>query len=164
MFNNSGGIGSFGLRLKGEVKNLADKTIRYLGHRDMIKTLLHDLRLRNRRDLLKDILVKAVPATMQDVVQIFVTVREIKSGQLIRGTCANKVNGREVGGVLRSAIQITNAGSICAVLDLLRLGKIKDRGFVGQEEISLDAFLSNRFGQVYKSTTTDQNTAHQNAA
>lgn len=164
MFNTSGGIGSLGESLEGRVKNLAYKTIRYPGHRDIMKTLLHDLGLRNRRDLLKDVLENAVPATMQDVVLIFVTVSGIKNGQLMQETYANKVYGREVGGILRSGIQITTAGSICAVLDLLRLGKIKDCGFVTQEEIHLDTFLSNRFGQVYESTTTDQNTAHKNAA
>jgi saccharopine dehydrogenase-like NADP-dependent oxidoreductase len=164
MFNTSGGIGSLGESLKGKVKNLAYKTIRYPGHRDIMKTLLHDLGLRDRRDLLKDVLENAVPATMQDVVLIFVTVSGIKNGQLMQETYANKVYGREVGGVLRSGIQITTAGSICAVLDLLRLGAIKARGFVTQEEIGLDTFLNNRFGQVYKSSTTDQNAAHKNAA
>jgi len=157
MFNTSGGIGSLGDSLLGKVKNLAYKTIRYPGHRDIMKTLLHDLGLRNRRDLLKDVLENAVPATMQDVVLIFVTVSGMKNGHLMQETYANKVYGREVGGVLRSGIQITTAGSICAVLDLLRLGKIRSSGFVTQEEISLDTFLANRFGQVYESTGANQN-------
>ena len=79
-------------------------------------------------------------------------------------TYANKVYGREVGGILRSGIQITTAGSICAILDLLRLRKIKDKGFVTQEEVTLDTFLENRFGEVYKPTRTQRNAAHQRAA
>ncbi len=164
MFNTSGGIGSLGETLKGKVKNLAYKTIRYPGHRDIMKTLLHDLGLRDHRDLLKNVLENSVPATMQDVVLIFVTVSGIKDGQLMQETYANKVYGREVGGILRSGIQITTAGSICAILDLLRQGKIKDKGFVTQEEVSLDTFLENRFGEVYKPTTTQQNATHQHAA
>jgi len=164
MFNTSGGIGSLGETLKGKVKNLAYKTIRYPGHRDIMKTLLHDLGLRDRRDLLKNVLENAVPATMQDVVLIFVTVSGIKDGQLMQETYANKVYGREVGGILRSGIQITTAGSICAILDLLRLRKIKDKGFVTQEEVTLDTFLENRFGEVYKPTRTQRNAAHQRAA
>jgi hypothetical protein len=39
-----------------------------------MKALLNDLNLRNRRDVLKDILENSVPATMQDVVIVFVTV------------------------------------------------------------------------------------------
>jgi saccharopine dehydrogenase-like NADP-dependent oxidoreductase len=54
-----------------------------------------------------------------------------------------------IDGVPRSAIQITTASGICAVLDLLAHGKIPARGFVRQEEIQLDAFLANRFGATY---------------
>lgn len=164
MFNTSGGIGSLGESLKGRVKNLAYKTIRYPGHRDIMKTLLHDLGLRDRRDLLKNVLENAVPATMQDVVLIFVTVSGIKGGQLMQETYANKVYGREVGGILRSGIQITTAGSICAILDLLRQNKIRNKGFVTQEEVPLETFLENRFGEVYKPTITQQNVAQQHAA
>jgi saccharopine dehydrogenase-like NADP-dependent oxidoreductase len=50
-----------------------------------------------------------------------------------------------------SAIQITTASGICAVLDLLAQGKLPQKGFVRQEEIPLDAFLTNRFGSAYSS-------------
>ena len=164
MFNTSGGIGSLGESLNGKVKNLAYKTIRYPGHRDIMKTLLHDLGLKERRDLLKNVLENAVPATIQDVVLVFVTVSGFRGNQLIQETYANKIYGREVGGIQRSGIQITTAGSICAVLDLLRSDKIKGTGFVAQEEISLAMFLGNRFGEVYKSAVTEQNTYQQSAA
>lgn len=158
MFNTSGGIGSLGETLRGKVKNLAYKTIRYPGHRDIMKTLLYDLGLRNHRDLLREVLENAVPATLQDVVLIFVTISGTRAGQLMQETYANKVYGEEVGGVLRSGIQITTASSICAVVDLLRTGKIKSSGFVTQEEISLAVFLENRFGQVYKGNLPAHNT------
>jgi saccharopine dehydrogenase-like NADP-dependent oxidoreductase len=48
-----------------------------------------------------------------------------------------------------SAIQITTAAGICTVLDLLADGKLPQKGFVRQEEVSLPAFLANRFGRVY---------------
>jgi saccharopine dehydrogenase-like NADP-dependent oxidoreductase len=51
--------------------------------------------------------------------------------------------------VARSAIQITTAAGICAVLDLLSQGKLPDRGLVRQEDVSLADFLHTRFGQVY---------------
>ncbi len=50
---------------------------------------------------------------------------------------------------MQSGIQITTAGSICAVLDMLAQGKIPTKGFVRQEDIALDAFLANRFGHYY---------------
>ena len=48
-----------------------------------------------------------------------------------------------------SAIQLTTAASLCAVLDLYLNGQISQRGFLKQEQIGLDAFLANRFGGYY---------------
>jgi len=148
-FNTSGGIGSLAESLAGKVKSLSYQTIRYPGHRDIMKTLLVDLRLKDRRDLLKDVLETAIPATLQDVVLIFVTVSGRKNGRLIQQTYANKVYGKTIRGIERSAIQVTTASSICAVLDLLQDGKIPDHGFIMQENIGLNLFLNNRFGRVY---------------
>jgi len=151
-FNTSGGIGTLAETLAGRVKNLCYQTIRYPGHRDIMKTLLHDLQLRNRRDLLKDVFENAVPATLQDVVLIFVTVSGRKQGQLMQQTYANKVYGQSIDGHAYSAIQVTTAASICAVLDMLTEGDIPNKGFVRQEEISLEKFLGNRFGRYYGKT------------
>ena len=148
-FNTSGGLGTLCESLAGRVKHLNYKTIRYPGHAAIMKALLHDLRLRDRRDVLKDILEYSLPATMQDVVIVFVTVSGLRDGRLFQETYANKVYSRRVGGEIRSAIQVTTASGICAVLDLLATGAIIRRGFVRQEEIALATFLGNRFGSVY---------------
>jgi len=149
-FNTSGGLGTLAETLKGKVRTLNYRTIRYPGHAAIMKALLNDLGLRHRRDVLKDILEKALPATFQDVVVIFVTVSGRKSGRLIQETYANKVySKRDENGEVHSAIQITTASGICAVLDMLADGKLPATGFVRQEEISLDAFLANRFGKAY---------------
>lgn len=50
---------------------------------------------------------------------------------------------------MRSAIQITTASGICAVLDMLADGTLPATGFVKQEDIALDSFLANRFGRAY---------------
>src|SRR5262249_26982005 len=67
-FNTSGGLGSLCDTLKGKVDILNYKTIRYPGHAAIMKALLLDLRLRERRHILKDILENALPTTLQDVV------------------------------------------------------------------------------------------------
>jgi saccharopine dehydrogenase-like NADP-dependent oxidoreductase len=148
-FNTSGGLGTLCETLKGKVKNLNYRTIRYPGHASIMKALLNDLRLRDRRDVLKDILENALPATLQDVVIVFVTVSGRKRGRLIQETYANKIYAREIGGIMRSAIQITTAAGICTVLDMLADGSLPARGFVRQEDISLEKFLANRFGKAY---------------
>ncbi|MGE0282854.1 MAG: saccharopine dehydrogenase C-terminal domain-containing protein [Rhizobiaceae bacterium] len=148
-FNTSGGLGTLAATMKGKVRTLNYKTIRYPGHAAIMKALLNDLGLRHRRDMLKDILENALPATFQDVVVIFVTVSGRKGGRLLQETYANKVYSKGSGDAVRSAIQITTASGICAVLDMLADGALRSKGFVRQEEISLDTFLANRFGKAY---------------
>jgi saccharopine dehydrogenase-like NADP-dependent oxidoreductase len=148
-FNTSGGLGTLAETLEGQVRTLNYRTIRYPGHAAIMKALLHDLRLRERRELLKDILENAVPATMQDVVVIFVTVSGWRDGRLMQETYARKIYAQVLAGKLRSGIQVTTASSACAMLDLLAQGRLPQRGFVRQEDVALDDFLGNRFGCVY---------------
>jgi saccharopine dehydrogenase-like NADP-dependent oxidoreductase len=148
-FNTSGGVGALCETLQGRVRNLNYRTIRYPGHAAIMKMLLNDLGLRHRRDILKDIFETSLPATMQDVVLVFVTVSGLKGGRLMQETYAHKIYAQPVGGVMRSAIQITTAAGICATLDLLTEGALPQKGFIRQEEIGLARFLDNRFGAIY---------------
>ena len=148
-FNTSGGLGTLCETLAGKVRTLNYRTIRYPGHAAIMKALLHDLRLKDRRDVLKDILERALPATMQDVVIVLVTVAGQRAGRLQQETYARKIYSHVLAGQLRSAIQITTASSLCAMLDLLAASELPQRGFVRQEEVPLAAFLANRFGRVY---------------
>ena len=70
-------------------------------------------------------------------------------GQLTQQSYAKKVYAHEIGGKLMSAIQITTAAGMCAMVDLLVDGKLPKKGFVRQEQADLKAFLGNRFGKVY---------------
>ena len=114
----------------------------------------NDLRLRDRRNVLKDILEHAVPTTLQDVVIIFVTVSGHKKGHLVQETYANKIYSRDVDGRTLSAIQVTTAAAICTVVDLLATGQLPQNGFIRQEDIPLKVFLENRFGDVYAKPET----------
>ncbi|MDJ1159645.1 saccharopine dehydrogenase family protein [Chelatococcus sp. SYSU_G07232] len=158
-FNTSGGLGTLCETLAGKVRTLNYRTIRYPGHAAIMKALLNDLRLRDRRDVMKDILEHALPTTLQDVVIVFVTVSGRKHGRLVQETYANKIYSRTVNGVLRSAIQVTTASGIAAVLDMLAGGVLPQKGFVRQEDIALDAFLANRFGRTYAQTAQAGHTA-----
>ena len=148
-FNTSGGLGTLCDTLAGRVENLNYKTVRYPGHRDIVKLLIRDLRLGQRRSLLKDVLETAIPITLQDVVLIFITVSGIKEGRLTQHTYAKKIYSRTVNGRHLSAIQITTAAGVCAMVDLMRDGKLPQRGFVRQEQAALPDFLANRFGSHY---------------
>ncbi len=96
-FNTSGGLGTLAETLKGKVRTLNYRTIRYPGHAAIMKALLNDLGLRHRRDVLKDIFESALPATLQDVVIVFVTVSGRKNGRLLQETYANKIYSRRIG-------------------------------------------------------------------
>ena len=148
-FNTSGGVGTLCDTLAGKARNLDYKTIRYRGHRELFVFLMNELRMNDRRPMLKDILENAVPATPQDVVTIFCTVSGSKDGRLTQLTDARRVYHGELFGRDYSAIQKTTAASLCAVVDLFFAGKLPTRGFVRQEEVALEAFLANRFGNVY---------------
>lgn len=154
-FNTSGGLGTLCETLEGKVRNLNYKTIRYPGHCALMRVLLNDLQLRNRREILKDILENAVPATMQDMVIVFVTVTGERNGRYVQETYARSIYGQKVAGTQRTAIQVTTAAGICAMLDLLVEEKLPKQGFVRQEEIDLDTFLANRFGRVYAGERLD---------
>jgi saccharopine dehydrogenase-like NADP-dependent oxidoreductase len=151
-FNTSGGLGTLCDTLEGKVENLNYKTVRYPGHRDIVKMLVRDLRLASRRDILKDVLETAIPITHQDVVLVFITASGWRDGRLTQESSARKIYSRTLDGRLMSAIQITTAAGICAMCDLLVEGKLPQKGFVRQEEAQLSDFLANRFGRLYECT------------
>ncbi len=149
-FNTSGGVGTLAETLAGRVRNLDYKTIRYRGHRDLIKFLMNELRMNEHRQQLKEILERAVPVTPQDVVLIFCTAIGTKAGRFEQVTDARKVYHGSYLGLDASAIQITTAAGITAVLDLHATGQLPTKqGFVRQEEVPLSQFLANRFGHAY---------------
>ncbi|MBK6865579.1 MAG: saccharopine dehydrogenase NADP-binding domain-containing protein [Ideonella sp.] len=149
-FNTSGGLGTLCETWAGKVLNLDYKTVRYPGHRNLMKFLLEDLALAGDQELLKDIMRKSMPATMQDVVLVFVTVSGMKNGVLLQEVFARKIFADRDAAAPLSAIQITTAAGICAAVDLFREGKLPQRGFVRQEELALPDFLANRFGMAYQ--------------
>jgi saccharopine dehydrogenase-like NADP-dependent oxidoreductase len=149
-FNTSGGLGSLCETFDGRVRELNYKTIRYLGHRDYMAFLLHELRMSQSRDVLKGILEAAIPVTFQDVVVVFCTVSGWRNGQLVQVSDARKIYNSTLGGQNWSAIQVTTAAGVCVMLDLHRTGALGATGVVRQEQVSLEAFLANRFGQPYQ--------------
>ena len=148
-FNTSGGLGTLCETLSGRVANLDYKTVRYPGHCNLMKFLLEELRLNEDQEQLKEIMRRAVPATMQDVVLVFVTASGLRDGKLVQEVFTRKIFANNQGGRSVSAIQITTAAGICAAVDLFREKKLPGSGFIRQEQISLDAFLGNRFGSAY---------------
>lgn len=148
-FNTSGGLGSLRKTFAGKVDELNYRTIRYPGHRDIMKALLEDLKLRDRRELLKDILESALPHTGQDVVVIKASVSGLRNGCLEQETWANRIYHRNINGRPWSAIRLTTSAGACAALDLLAQGNLPGKGLVRQEDIPFREFIRNRFGRYF---------------
>jgi saccharopine dehydrogenase-like NADP-dependent oxidoreductase len=149
-FNTSGGLGTLCETLAGRVQTLDYKSVRYPGHRDLMKLLLEDLQLSQDTETLKAIMRKSIPSTMQDVVLVFVTVSGLRDGQLVQEVFARKIFAERSETAPLSAIQITTAAGVCAAVDLFRDGRLPQRGFIRQEQVELPAFLANRFGAAYQ--------------
>jgi len=163
-FNTSGGLGSLAETLGGKARNVAYRTIRYPGHRDIVRLLLHDLGLVRRRDLLKDVFETALPMTKQDVVLIFCTASGRRGGLLEEESFLKRVEARQIGDETWSAIQIATAAGVTGVVDLMRRGDLPARGFVRQEEVSLADFLATPFGRLYDGGNLDPCGVHDVAA
>ncbi|MFO0984831.1 MAG: saccharopine dehydrogenase C-terminal domain-containing protein [Planctomycetota bacterium] len=148
-FNTSGGLGTLADTLRGKVRNVNYKSLRYPGHNHLIKFLLHDLQMQGQQKLLQEIFDRCLPATLQDQIVIFVSATGKWHGRLIENTYARTVYHQVIDGEDWSGIQITTAAGVCAVLDLLAAGKLPSAGFVRQEQVDYDAFIGNRFGKYY---------------
>ncbi len=148
-FNTSGGLGSLAETYGDEVKTMNYKTIRYPGHCEQMRLLMNGLKLNHDRETLKRILENAVPQTLQDVVIIYAAVTGLQDGEFREENYVNKVYPQVVAGRLWSAIQVTTAAGVCAVIDIVLTNPDNYRGFVAQEQFRLEDVLENRFGRYY---------------
>jgi saccharopine dehydrogenase-like NADP-dependent oxidoreductase len=152
-FNTSGGLGSLGETYGSRCDTMNYKTIRYPGHCRQMRLLMNDLKLNHDRETLKRVLENAVPQTLQDVVIVYVAVSGRQDGELREENYVIKVYPQEILGRLWSAIQVTTAAGITAVVDLVLAKPEAYRGFVRQEQFRLPDVLANRFGAWYRHGT-----------
>ncbi|MCA8973413.1 MAG: saccharopine dehydrogenase NADP-binding domain-containing protein [Planctomycetes bacterium] len=148
-FNTSGGLGTMAITLKDRVKNVNYKTIRYPGHCELMKFLLQDLQMQDNQDQLREIFERCLPTTFRDQIVIFVSATGKFRGRLTEGTYAKTIYHQEIDGENWSGIQITTAAGVTAIVDLLREGRIQDKGLLRMESVDYEAFLHNRFGRYY---------------
>jgi saccharopine dehydrogenase-like NADP-dependent oxidoreductase len=148
-FNTSGGLGSLGDTYGDRAQAMDYKTIRYPGHCAQMRLLMNDLKLNHDRATLKRILENAVPQTLQDVVIVYVAVTGRQEGELREENYVSKIYPQHIAGRLWSAIQVTTAAGVTAVVDLVLSHPGRYRGFVRQEDFRLVDVLDNRFGRHY---------------
>lgn len=146
-FNTSGGLGALRQLYAGKVKTLNYKTMRYPGHCEKMRFLMQDLFLNEHRDDLKEILLRALPYTDQDVMIIYVSVSGHKNNEFVEENFVRKIEPKELFDQKWSAIQVATASSAAAVIDIVMSQPDKYSGMVLQESFSLDDVMSNRFGE-----------------
>jgi saccharopine dehydrogenase-like NADP-dependent oxidoreductase len=146
-FNTSGGLGSLAQSFGSKCESMDYKTIRYPGHCEQMRLLMNDLKLNQDRGTLKRILENAVPQTLQDVVIVYAAVTGIQNGELREENYVSKIYPQIIAGRLWSAIQVSTAAELCAVLDLVMTHPERHAGLVTQESFRLPDILANRFGR-----------------
>ena len=97
-FNTSGGVATMCETFAGRVSELNYKTLRYPGHRDLMKFLLYDLNLSQKQDLLTQIFDQEVPLSFSDVVIVYVNCVGNEEAGLLQRSFVKKIYAGTVGG------------------------------------------------------------------
>jgi saccharopine dehydrogenase-like NADP-dependent oxidoreductase len=151
-FTTSGGLGTMCETFHGRVDNLDYKTMRYPGHMELMNFFFHELLMRERRDEAGVILTNAKPPVDDDVVYVHVASEGESQGQLKRVEYVRSFRPRQIGGTRSTAIAWTTAGSVVSVIEMVRLGLLPAKGFLKQEDIDFDQFISTHTGMLFAET------------
>ncbi|MEP3296266.1 MAG: saccharopine dehydrogenase C-terminal domain-containing protein [Pseudoruegeria sp.] len=148
-FTTSGGLGTMCETYQGKIDNIDYKTMRYPGHANLMNFFFHELLMRDRRKDAGEILINAKPPVEDDIVYVHAAAEGTIEGKLQRGEFVRGYRPVEVAGKQRTAISWTTAGSVVAIIELVRDGALQSTGFLKQEEVDFDAFLATPTGGLY---------------
>jgi saccharopine dehydrogenase-like NADP-dependent oxidoreductase len=146
-FSTSGGLGTLCETLQGKVDTLNYKTIRYPGHCRLMRFLLYELILKEDRSLTESILTNAKPPVSEDVVYVYNVVEGWKGSELCREEYYKAFYPITLNGTKWRAISWTTAASLVAVIEMVAAQLLPQKGFVRQEDISLQDFYSTKNGK-----------------
>jgi saccharopine dehydrogenase-like NADP-dependent oxidoreductase len=151
-FSTSGGLGTLCETMEGKVDTLNYKTIRYPGHAQLMRFLMYELILKDRKAILEQILTEAKPPVKEDVVYVYAVVEGWQKGQLKREEFYQAYHPVSISGKKWRAISWTTAASIAAVVEMVAKGSLPQKGFIRQEQIAFDLFLQTRWGKLFQKT------------
>jgi saccharopine dehydrogenase-like NADP-dependent oxidoreductase len=147
-FTTSGGLGTMCETFAGRVDSLDYKSIRYPGHRHLMRFLLLELGLGRQREEAGRLLADAYPPVQDDLVVLYAAAEGSTAGRRSREEFVRVYRPRLVADAERTAIAWTTAAGAVGMVELLAEGFLPDSGLVRQEEVSLDAFLATSAGQL----------------
>ena len=153
----SGGVGSLIKSWEGKAKTINYKTLRYPGHYDYMRFLLHDLKMSENKDLFEKLFDKAIPKIENDMIVIFIAASGYKSGRFGQKTyekIIHPIEGNELAqfGIdmnKASAIQVATVHGLLAVFDSWLNGNVKKVGIVRQEDLNFEDISLSVFSEVY---------------
>ncbi|SKB54378.1 saccharopine dehydrogenase C-terminal domain-containing protein [Dyadobacter psychrophilus] len=148
-FITSGGLGTMCETLEGKLDTLNYKTIRYPGHCSLMRFMLYELCLKDKRELIEQILTEAKPPVQQDVVYVYAVVEGWKENRLEREEFYRAYHPIDIDGKHWRAISWTTAASIASVVEMVADGILPDKGFIRQEDILLKDFLQTQNGAFF---------------
>lgn len=149
-FSTSGGLGTMCETLEGKVDTLNYKTMRYPGHAKLMRFLLYELILKEKRELVEEILTQAKPPVREDVVYVYAVVEGWKGTEIAREEFYQAYHPITINGKEWRAISWTTAASVAAVVEMVAAGTLPQKGFIKQEEIGFQDFLNTKNGSLYK--------------
>ncbi len=148
-FTTSGGLGTMCETFEGKVDTLNYKSIRYPGHGKLMRFLMYELILKEDKQRLEDILKNAKPPVKEDVVYVYAVVEGWQDEKLFRNEYFKEFHPIAIEGKSWRAISWTTAASVVSVIEMVASGKLPQKGFLKQEEINFDAFLSTDCGSLF---------------
>jgi saccharopine dehydrogenase-like NADP-dependent oxidoreductase len=147
-FTTSGGLGTMCETFAGRVNSLDYKTIRYPGHRHLMRFMLQELGLGRQREEAVRLLADAYPPVRDDLVVLYAAAEGNSEGRRAREQFVRVYHPRIVAGATRTTIAWTTAAGAVGMVELLAEGSLPGSGLVRQEDVSLDAFLATSAGQM----------------
>lgn len=145
-FNTAGTLDDLVERMKGNVKSLQFKTIRYPGHWDLMQFLLYDLGLKNKPQILKNLLLNGLPTIVKDRIVVCIEVQqEGQSAERQRQVFQWRPSIEPTGPYSESAISGSCAAHVCAMIDWLRDFPGVPRGVINHADLSLSQLNKSSF-------------------
>lgn len=143
-FVTSGGLDNLTILAEAGPRNITFKTLRYPGHLHHMRFLLDDLGLRNRRDMLRSLLMNALPEIADDLLLLAVTVRGVKQHKASEQTIVYRFQAGNCAGP-SNALNSVAAGYAASILSLLQSGKIASNGFVEHHRFGTSELMASDF-------------------
>ena len=143
-FTTAGSLDGLMRHQVGRVENLIFKTLRYPGHLDYMRFLIHDLGLGRRLYQLRNLLMNGLPAVSEDRV-IISLVLQPKSGQGEEHFLQTITASRDGAGNPQSAVSIATAAHTASVVDIVCSGLAPHKGFLDLGELPPALLRRSRF-------------------